>query len=478
MKMLALRWKNVLAFLLAAVMLGGCAGTARPEETAAAPAALETARQESGRSLPAWAKTAVIYEVNIRQYTPEGSFAAFSRHLQTLKDMGITTLWFMPIHPISETKRSGTLGSYYSVSDYRSVNPEFGTEEDFRELVEKAHGMGFTVMLDWVANHTGWDCPWIKDHPDWYTRDAKGNITDPVGMGWPDVADLNYGNQEMRREMIACMKYWVEEFGIDGFRCDYASGVPVDFWEEARRELETVKPLLMLAEDEGNLDLLDYAFDCSYNWGLYDILLSVAADKGSPYNIRNNLSRSYPEESFGLNFLDNHDKNSWEDTIMEAFGPEALPGLWTLSYTIPGMPMVYSGDEIGLDHHIAFMERDPIDWDSSPVDYRPLLAELAALRRDNPALHSGSWGGKPEFITLDKRSALAYTRRVEGNTVTCLLNLTKREMTVDVTELFAGADTVLLHGQGADVLEMEDQPLALTGEVTMQPWEFWVVSGS
>lgn len=193
--------KRILAALLISVMLiTGCADASVAEKNLGDPVE--------------WEKDAVIYEVNVRQYTPEGTFAAFSDRLQTLKDMGINTLWFMPIHPISLTKRSGRLGSYYSVTDYRAVNSEFGTAEDFHALVEKAHSMGFHVMLDWVANHTGWDCSWIKDHPDWYTQDETGRIISPAGMGWPDVADLYYDNMEMQAEMIACMKYWVEEYDM------------------------------------------------------------------------------------------------------------------------------------------------------------------------------------------------------------------------------------------------------------------------
>lgn len=424
-----------------------------------------------------WEKDAVIYEVNVRQYTQEGTFAAFSEHLQTLKDMGITTLWFMPIHPISETKRSGTLGSYYSITDYRAVNPEFGSAGDFKSLVAQAHDMGFTVMLDWVANHTGWDCAWIKDHPDWYTKDDQGNITDPAGMGWPDVADLNYENRELWAEMIACMKYWMEEFDIDGFRCDYANGVPREFWEEARRELEMVKPLVMLAEDNTDKKLLEYAFDMNYNWELYDMLTAIARDVKSANTIRNYIPVDYPEGSYRLNFLNNHDKNSWEETIMAAYGKDALPSMWALIYTIPGTPLVYTGDEIGLDHNIAFMERDPIDWESSDVDYRPLLAELAAIRRENPALHCGSYGGGTRFVDLEKRSVLAFTRQVEGNTVTCLFNLTKRENTLDISDVFTGEETVLLHGQGAQTMIMKDYPVSedsLEGEVTLAPWEFWI----
>ena len=452
--------------LVVALLLAGCA-----------PAVAE-ANFEPGTP-PQWAEDAVIYEVNVRQYTKEGTFAAFSEHLQTLKDMGINTLWFMPIHPISETKRSGTLGSYYSITDYRAVNPEFGTEADFKALVDKAHDMGFHVMLDWVANHTGWDCAWITEHPDWYTKDESGNITDPVGMGWPDVADLNYDNRELWDEMIDCMKYWIEEYDIDGFRCDYANGVPREFWQAARTELEKKRPVLMLAEDDTDPGLLEYAFDMNYNWALYDTLLAVAKDTQSAHALRNYIHNDYPEGAYCLNFLDNHDKNSWEETLMEAFGKDALPSMWSLIYTIPGTPLVYTGDEIGLDHNIAFMERDPIDWESSDVNYRPLLAELAAIRSGNAALHSGSAGGDIQYVDMGKRSVLAFTREVEGSKVICLFNLTKRENTVDVSGLFTGTETVLLHGVGADVLDMEDYPVSkaeLSGEVTLRPWEFWIVA--
>ena len=472
-------FKRMMLCLLA-VALTGCAAAPAQPETQPTAAAVETVAAEPAEPGPryqvAWAADAVIYEVNVRQYPREGTFAAFAQHLPTLKDMGINTLWFMPIHPISETKRSGTLGSYYSITDYREVNPEFGTAEDFKALVEEAHAMGFTVMLDWVANHTGWDCPWIREHPDWYTKDENGNISDPVGMGWPDVADLDYSNQEMRAEMIACMKYWVEEYDIDGFRCDYASGVPQGFWEAARAELETVKPLLMLAEDNTLPSLLRYAFDMNYNWELYDTLREIATDRKTGYFVRNHIPRDYPDGTYRLNFLNNHDKNSWEYTILEAFGSEPLPSMWALIYTLPGTPLVYTGDEIGLDHKIAFMERDPIDWESGTRDYRPLLKKLSAIRSENTALHSGNYGGGIEYADLGNRNVLAFTRQVAGNRVTCLFNLTKRETEVDVTGLFADGQTLLLHGQADQVLEMEDTPVTLDGTVTLQPWEFWIAA--
>ncbi len=469
--------RRFLAVLLAAlVLLAGC------QATPAGPSAGAPSQPSAGgsRYQVEWAKDAVIYEVNVRQYTKEGTFAAFSEHLQTLKDMGINTLWFMPIHPISETRRSGTLGSYYSITDYREVNPEFGTKADFKALVDQAHGMGFHIMMDWVANHTGWDCAWIQDHPDWYTRGANGEITDPVGMGWPDVADLNYDNMEMRAEMIACMKYWVEEFDIDGFRCDYAAGVPVDFWEAARGEIEKVKPVLMLAEDSDSRALLKYAFDLNYNWELYDTLRYVVIGNKRANDVRYQIPKNYPDGTYRLNFLNNHDKNSWERTITGAFGKEALPAMFCLIYTIPGIPLIYTGDEIGLDHKIAFMEKDPVNWNSSDVSYRELLAELGSIRGGNPALHAGNYGGAIEYLDLDVDSVLAFTREAHGNKVTCIFNLYKKESTIDLSEAFRGTETVLLHGQGAEILEFTDIPISeenLTDTVTLQPWEFWIISG-
>lgn len=426
-----------------------------------------------------WSKNAVIYEVNVRQYTEEGTFQAFSEHLQEIKDMGVNTLWFMPVHPISETNRSGILGSYYSITDYREINPEFGTKEDFKALVDKAHEMGFHVMMDWVANHTGWDCSWITEHPEWYTQDANGNIISPEGMGWPDVADLNYDNKDMQAEMISCMKYWVEEFDIDGFRCDYANGVPTEFWEEARSELEEVKPLYMLAEDNQVVELLNYAFDCNYNFALYDTLIAVAKDTKTADRIKLYIPEDYPEGSYTMNFLDNHDKNSYEHTILEGYGEDALPAMFSLIYTIPGVPLVYTGDEIGLDHKIEFMEKDTIDWNSSEHSYRELLAELGEIRGSNAALYSGNYGGAIEYFDLGNSNVLAFSREKDGNTVKCLFNLSKREQTVDVTELFDGTETVLLYGQGKETLKTDDYAITednLESEITMKPWEFWIVS--
>ena len=450
--------------------------TETTEETAEEP---DEEAEEALRLQPEWTKDAVVYEVNIRQYTPEGTFSAFSEHLPELKEMGVNTLWIMPMYPISETKRSGILGSYYSITDYKKVNPEFGTEEDFAAMVNQAHELGMHVMLDWVANHTGWDSEWITEHPDWYTQDANGKIISPEGMGWPDVADLNYDNREMRAEMIESMKYWLETYDIDGFRCDFANGVPKDFWEEAREALDEVKPVYMLAEDNKVKELLEKAFDMNYNWGLYDCLIQVAKGNKMPDILKIYIPDNYPDGTYTLNFLDNHDKNSYEHTIMEAFGADALPSMLAFIYTIPGAPLIYSGDEIGLDHAIEFTSRDPINWESSEYDYRPLLAELSTIRSENPALYCGNYGGDIQYFDLGKKSIFAFERQKDQNTVKCIFNLTKKEQTVDLSGWVTGSETVLLHGQGADTWELEDSSAkenSLEGEVTIGAWEYWILS--
>ncbi len=428
---------------------------------------------EKTSEAPDWTKDAVLYEVNLRQYTESGSFNEFSEHLQELKDMGINTLWFMPIHPISETNRSGVLGSYYSVSDYKDVNPEFGNLEDFRALVNKAHDMGFHVMLDWVANHTGWDNAWITEHPDWYTQ-KNGEIISPEGMGWPDVADLNYDNEDMRKEMIDSMKYWVEEFDIDGFRCDYASGVPVDFWEQAREALDEVKDVYMLEEDLGGAagSNLNYAFDSNYNTKLYETFVAVAKDQKKADKIKLYIPGN-DNNTFGMNYLDNHDVNSYDRTINEAFDSAALPAMYSVAFTLPGIPMVYSGDEIGYDHAIAFMEKDTIDWDNGTGDYRGLIADLSAMRKDHEALQAGNQDEEFEVYANDNKNILAFERTQGDDKIVCVYNLSKKEQEVNLSEILTGDEEVLY--SGADGIYQENGENPLDSSI-LAPWSFFIMT--
>ncbi len=452
--------KIMAAFLATAMVLSFVTGCGRVKE-------------DDGLShAPEWTKNAVLYEVNIRQYTAEGTFKAFEPYLDGLKEMGINTLWFMPVHPISKTNRVGSLGSYYSVDDYRAVNPEFGTEEDFKELIDLAHEKGFHVILDWVANHTGWDNPWIKEHPDWYTQE-DGKIISPKGMGWNDVADLNYDNPEMRAEMISCMEYWVKEYDIDGFRCDYAPGVPADFWEEARKKLDKVKDLYFIEEDLGwvNEGLLDYAFDTNYSSKVYDALVAISHDSKSADKLKLYIPKM-PETTFPMNYLDNHDVNSYDRTIADAFGTEKLPEMYALIFTLPGLPMIYSGDEIGNDKALAFMNKDRIDWNGGIGDYRGLISYLSRMKNEHEALYSGSYGGSFETADTGNKNILAFTRQTQKEKVTCIYNLSKRvQEDVDISALISGGE-VLIRGAGGEYEEGGELPGSFH---TFEPWEFYVI---
>ncbi len=448
--------------LLAVTVLGAGCSSARPE---AVPTESEA---------PDWTATAVLYEVNLRQYTKSGTINEFSEHLDTLKDMGVNTLWFMPIHPISVTNRSGRLGSYYSVSDYRDVNPEFGTKEDFKALVDKAHEMGFHVMLDWVANHTGWDNAWITEHPDWYTQ-KDGKIISPEGMGWPDVADLNYDNADMRKEMIECMKFWVEEFDVDGFRCDYAAGVPEDFWREARIELDKVKDIYMLEEDLGGQAAanLEFGFDSNYATKVYETLLAVAKDGKTADKIKLYMP-STDNNTFPMYYLDNHDVNSWDRTIDEAFPEDVLPSMYSLIFTLPGIPMLYSGDEIAYNKNIAFMEKDTINWDRTGKDYRSLIKELSLLKAEHPALGSTNTGEGFEVLDLGNKNIFAYKRASGDDEIICVFNLSKRAQEyVDLGSIITGDEEVVFSGVSTEYTTGGQLP---GDKHTFAPWEFYIIA--
>ena len=244
---------------------------------------------------PEWSENAVIYEVNLRQYTPEGTVGAFARHLPRLKELGADILWFMPVHPISEKERKGTLGSYYAVADYKAFNPEFGTMDDFKAMVSKAHEMGFKVIIDWVPNHTGCDNRWVAEHPDWYVHDEDGELVSPYD--WTDVYKLDYTNSEMRKAMSDAMAFWLREADIDGFRCDVAGEVPTDFWDDTRKQLETVKPDIFMLAEASKPELQKNAFDMGYNWPMKDLFNAIAATSGqNTYRRPDSSSVIYPEK--------------------------------------------------------------------------------------------------------------------------------------------------------------------------------------
>lgn len=407
---------------------------------------------------------AVIYEVNVRQYTEEGTFKAFEEHLPRLKKLGVDILWLMPIHPISEVNRKGSLGSPYSVADYYAVNQEYGSEADFRNLVQEAHKQGFKVILDWVANHTGWENPWIAEHPEWYTQDSNGNIVMPPGTDWSDVADLNFENQEMRSEMINAMSYWVTEYDIDGFRADVAHSVPVDFWNQASSALHEIKDVFMLAEDGGDLALLKTAFDTNYAWPLKDLFNRLGKNNADAGDFRRNLkstSYQYKDGLYQMVFITNHDENSWSGTEFERLG-ENVKNLALLSFTVPGMPLIYSGQEIGLDRRLEFFEKDPISWPErskwGESDWEQFYTQLVSLKTNNTALWTAGAGGNLKPLHFDNTDLIAFsrstgaTKSLKANDVIVIMNLSSEPQTqlLEIGEL-SGSYTDWFTGETADL---------------------------
>ncbi len=371
-------------------------------------------------------KKSNIYEVNIRQYTPEGTLKAFEKHIPRLKKMGVDILWLMPIFPISDKNRKGTLGSYYAVANYVKVNPEFGTKDDLHHLINTAHKDSMLIILDWVANHTGWDNPWITEHPDWYTHDSiSGKIISPV-PDWTDVADLNYDNKNMRNEMVNSMKYWLQNFDIDGFRCDVAMMVPTDFWDSARVELNKVKPVFMLAEAE-QPDLMKEAFDMNYAWNFHHIMNEIAKHKHNADSLRKyfeNDPKTYPQKVYRMAFTSNHDENSWNGTVFERM-PHSYKTFAVLTFVAPGMPLIYSGQEAKLNKRLRFFDKDTIDW--SNLTMQDFYTKLIQLKNENPALWNGKAGSPAYFInTSNPEQILTFKRKKGENTVLVIMNLSDK----------------------------------------------------
>ncbi len=385
---------------------------------------------EPSVAAPEWAKNANIYEVNIRQYTPEGTLNAFTAHLPRLKEMGVDVLWLMPIFPISEKNRKGSLGSYYAVSDFTKVNPNFGTMDDFKTLLQQAHDLGMKIILDWVPNHTGWDHVWIKNHPEYYTQNDKGEIIDPVNpetgesWGWSDVADLNYDNSGLRQAMISDMLFWINDIGIDGFRCDVAGEVPTDFWQEATAQLRSAKPdIFMLAEAEKPELRNQELFVMDYSWSFHHLMNDIAQGKKNANDIDLWLKedREKYEHGYHMQFITNHDENSWNGTEFERMG-EATDAMAVLAFTFEGMPLIYSGQESGFNRRLKFFEKDQIDWDNYAKQsfYKTLLD----LKHRNQALWNGTDGGEVMRIQTDAHDKVyAFYREKNNDKVVVILNL-------------------------------------------------------
>ncbi|MCG6200785.1 alpha-amylase family glycosyl hydrolase [Psychromonas antarctica] len=382
-------------------------------------------------SHPHWIKNATIYEVNIRQYTPQGTFNAFIEHLPRLQKLGVDILWLMPIHPIGEKNRKGTMGSAYSVKDYKAVNLDYGTLADLKYLVAQAHSLGMYVILDWVANHSAWDNVLTKTHPEWYSKDHKGNFQPTPWWDWSDIIDFDYSNAQMREYMTDAMKYWLEEVDIDGYRADVAGGVPTDFWDNVRRELDAIKPVFMLAEWDQR-DLHRKAFDMTYAWSLHNVMEEVATGNKNVSTLFvyfANLLNSWPENAILMNFVDNHDKNAWDNTMFARFG-DYLHVCIVLTATIEGMPLIYGSQEAGLDKSLAFFDKDQIIWQEHQIG--TIYQQLFALKHNNQALWNGDWGGKMIPVIHDQPDAVfSFVREKEQDKVFVLLNFTDKVQKVN-----------------------------------------------
>ena len=368
---------------------------------------------------PAWAKSAVLYEVNVRQYTPQGTFSALRTHLPRLRSMGVDVLWLMPVQRIGKLNRKGSLGSYYSIADYRSINPEFGMASDFRAFVADAHQRGMRVILDWVPNHTAFDHAWATQHPDWYVHRADGSISNAIDESgketdWTDVAQLNYDNPELRAAMIGEMRWWLTDMKVDGFRCDFAAGVPLDFWVDARRQLVATKSdVFMLAEAES--PALGAAFDMSYGWELHHLLNDVAQGKKPTADLDAYVQRqrrAYRDRDFHMYFTSNHDENSWSGTEFERMGANHLPS-FVLAATMRGsFPEIYTGQEVSLNKRLRFFEKDTVDWTGPSL--ASFYHSMFDLRHSESALWSGTWGAPQRTLQTDGGTRVYAFTRMRG----------------------------------------------------------------
>jgi glycosidase len=444
--------------LIALLVLIACTGPKKE-----APAAKKG--PESSVVHPEWSRNANIYEVNIRQYTPEGTFAAFQEHIPRLKKMGVDILWLMPINPVGVKNRKGTLGSYYSISDYKGINKEFGTLDDFKKIVDAAHQEGMKVIIDWVANHTSWDNAWLTEHPDWYKKDSLGNIVSPYD--WTDVAPLDFTNKEVWAGMLDAMKYWIREADVDGFRCDVAWAVPIEFWDYARAELDKEKAVFMLAEAEGP-QYHTKAFDMTYSWELHHLLNAIAQGKKNVKSMDSLFAKQdtlYPADAYRMLFTSNHDENSWKGTEFERMGEGSIC-MAVLTATLPGMPLIYSGQESAFNERLKFFEKDTIDWKDYRLD--PFYRKLFALKHTYQPLWNGSWGGRMERINTSADSLVfAFIREKEGDKLFVIANLQGKVNEVNLKgDSFAGSYKEWFTEEGASFQK--------GATLRLKPWEYRV----
>ncbi len=424
----------------------------------------EEAITNGNGTAPEWTKDAVIYELNIRQYSKDGTFAAIEKDLPRLRDMGVDIIWLMPVHPIGELNRKGSMGSYYAVKDYLDVDPGYGSMEDFQRLVNRIHEEGMYVILDWVANHSAWDNTLMESHPHWYTRDSAGNAVPPVA-DWADVADFNYDQGGLRNYMADCLKFWVAEMDIDGYRCDVADMVPTTFWDSVRVELDKIKPVFMLAEAE-TPSQHTRAFDMTYAWDMHHIMNGIAQGT-KPISALDDRLR-YEDSAFApadyrMLFTSNHDENSWNGTVFERMG-DAAQTMAVLSFTLPGMPLIYSGQEAPMRKRLDFFEKDAIDWNN--YAWQDFYRSLCTLKSEQRALWNGIHGADLQRLnSTDQERIYAFSRG--ANEVVCVFNLSKDQVEVNLLD-------DLSSGSYREYFSQEEFSFHKDQSWTMTPWSYRV----
>lgn len=471
--------RNLLCVALALLTAASCTKSENDKPTERG----DSANKNTG-AYPGKAKDMTIYEVNIRQHTPEGTFKAFQEHLPRLKELGADILWIMPIQPIGEKNRKGSLGSYYSIRDYKSVNPEFGTLDDFKSLVSKAHESGLLVILDWVPNHTAWDHTWISEHPDYYMTDSaavtvgkelgvNAQYYKKKGVGnlvyeadWDDIALLNLYNPGTRAAMIDAMRFWITDTDIDGFRTDHAGHeIPLFFWEEATSALNPLKDLFWLAEwDEPRMHL---AFHATYDWDLLHLTAEVAKGNASAEHLHEHIQKDlgrYGKNPFRLNMINNHDENSWSGTINERYG-EGGKAFAVFSFTAYGTPMLYSGQEAGLNKRLRFFDKDTISWED-PDKYFAFYQKLNQLKADNPALWNGGYGAMPEKLEDGNKEVFSFKRTKDQNTVIGIINMSGKAQTIKLNQRD-------LSSTYTDAFTGNSQPM---GEIKLTAWQYLILT--
>jgi glycosidase len=452
-----MRIKHYLPLLLLLVAFASC------KNGGDASAVSDTAKIDGH---PAWIMQGNIYEVNVRQYTPEGTFKAFAKHLDRLKDMGVQTLWFMPVNPISKTDRKGSLGSYYAVSDYTAINPEYGTMDDWKALVKEAHDKGFKILIDWVPNHTGADHYWLQKHPDFYVKDSTGK---PVSQfDWTDTRKLNYANPELRDTMMAQMKFWITETGIDGLRCDYAVGPSRSFWVDCIKQLKAVKNVFMLAETD-SVWLHEVGFDATYSWPEFNMMKLVAAGKrkaAAMDSVFAYTDTAIQKNGLRLFFTSNHDENSWNKADYATMPGDSHAPFAVMTQTMKrSIPLVYSGQEEPVLRSIKFFDKDTMSF--VKLGRADMYKKLQALRKANPALSANA--GFVKLATGMDDKVYAYVRQSDKNKVIVFLNLSNAPVS------FAVQDG-LLSGEATEIFSNKKEKMESGKSFNLPAWGYQVYS--